>query len=79
VNFNSGLFVQIVAVHRYVEHSAGDRLRPDFAEAIGQAAGEVDAAALNADNDDFLVSFIALGDFGGHAFDGAMDDGGGEK
>ena len=76
VDFDSGLLVKVVAVHGDIHNAAGNLFVPDFADAIGQAAGEVDTAALDADDDDFLVGFVAFGDFGGHAFDGALNDGG---
>ena len=76
VDFDSGLLVEVVAMHGNVHDAAGDLFVPNFTDAIGEEAGKVDAAALDADDDDFLVGFVAFGDFGGHAFDGALNGGG---
>jgi hypothetical protein len=67
-------------MHSHIDHAAGNDFSPDLAEAIGQATGKVNAAALNANDYDFLIfGFIALGDLRSHAFDGAMDNSGSQK
>jgi hypothetical protein len=74
MDLDVGLLMKVIAVHGNVDYAAGNLFGPDIAEAFGEAASEVDAAALDADDDDFLVGFVALGDFGGHAFDHSVND-----
>jgi hypothetical protein len=77
VHFDRRLLMKIVTVHGNIHRSARDRFVPNFADSIGQATCEVNSAPLDADDDDFLVGFVAFSDLGGHALNGALDDSGG--
>jgi hypothetical protein len=79
VNLNRGLLVQIIPVHGNVDDAARDLFCPNVTESFGQSTREVYPATLDADDDDFLVSFIPFGNFSGHALNRALNDSGGKK
>jgi len=63
----------VVAVHADVEHAGRRIVPPDAGEQPGQAPGQVDAAALNADQPDALAVGVGLGDLVRDARQSALD------
>jgi hypothetical protein len=79
VHLAGGLLVKIVAVHGDIDDSSGDRLGPNFGEGVSEALGEVDAAALDADENEVAVVFVAFGDFVRDAVERSFNDRGAEE
>ena len=66
---------QVVAVERDVDDADGDGDALDLAQERGEAAGDVVAAAAQADEDDVGQALVLLEDLVGDAHEGAPDAG----
>ena len=62
----------VVAVQGHIEGAGGHRLTLDLGEGLGDAAGDGDAAGLQADHHQGVRSVIALDHLVGHAADSAL-------
>ena len=63
----------VVAVHADVEHAKRRVVPPNTGEQLGQAPGQVNAAALDADQPDALAVGVGLGDLVRGAREAALD------
>ena len=63
----------IVAMHADINHAARDRLPPDVAQQPGQAPGEMNAAALDANQANAADVRVALGDLVGDPRQATLD------
>ena len=59
--------IQIVAVHRCIQDAERDLMLPDAGENFGQSRRQVIAAHRNADQHNFGIMLVALGDLVGDA------------
>jgi hypothetical protein len=75
VDVGSDAMLEVVAVQVDIKAAIGDGMFPDFGEERAEALREMDAAALDADEDDFGTVVIAFGDLVGDAGEGALQCG----
>ena len=66
-------WLDVVAVHADVEHADRCVVPPNTGEQPGQALGQVNAAALDADQPDALAVGVGLGDLVRGAREAALD------
>jgi hypothetical protein len=73
MNVRADALIEVVTVHVDIETAVGDGVAPDLGKERTEAAGELDAATLDADENDFSAVIVALGDFVSDAREGAPE------